>query len=153
MIRTRAMTARLIGTVAFVASAEDPIAEPESKPLPQVALDDLLGLPSDYEVLVQRRLGATAVEWRERFAVARKQIEDAKQRLSKAEEELDQVSQVSSAWQVAPPGSSNPQNSPLSLRLRGDVKSHRKSVESGERELRALEVEAALASVPHEWRQ
>ena len=153
MIRTRAMAALLIGATAFVVSAEDAIAEPDANTLPQVSLDDLLGLPSGYDALVERRAGATEAEWRDRFAAARKQLEDVKQRLSEAEEELDEVSQVSPAWQVAPPGSSNPQNSPLSLRLRGEIKGYRQEVELAGREVRALEVQAELASVPHEWRQ
>ena len=153
MIRTRLMAALVIGATAFVASAEDAVVEPAPDAVPQVALDDLLSLPSGYQADLERRAGATQAEWRDRFAESRNKLEDAKQRLADAEEELDQVSETSSAWQVAAPGSREPQTSPLSLRLRDEVRGQRRAIDLAERELRALDVEADLASVPQAWRR
>lgn len=153
MIRTRVLPVLLSGAIALGAWAQDDAAEPGLQAVPQVSLDDLLGLPTGYEAAVQRRAGATESEWRGRFAASLQQLEEAKQRLAKSEEELDKVSELAPSWQVAPPGSSNPQTSPLSLRLRDDVKRQRQAVELAGRDLRELEVQAELASVPDEWRQ
>ena len=146
------MAALLLGaTVAASATAEDDVA---AEPVPpQIALDDLLSLPSSYRAEAELRAGATQAEWHERFAQGRKKIEDAKRSLAEAEDELGQVSSASSAWQVAAPGGNEAQNSPLSLRLRQDVREYRRAIELGVRELRALDVQADLASVPQEWRE
>lgn len=154
MIRVRLTTALFLIGAAFVASAaEDAPAPPAADPVPEVALDDLLALPSGYEAVVERHAGASEAEWRARFAQARQKLEDAKGLLAKAEAELDRVSETSSSWQVAAPGSSDPQTSPLSLRLRSEVRAHRRAIDIAQRELRDLDVQADLASVPQEWRQ
>ena len=153
MIRTRLMAALVISATAFIASAEDAVVESAPDAVPQVALDDLLSLPSGYRTEVERRGGATQAEWRHRFAESRNKVSDAKGQLAKAEEELDQVSETSSAWQVAAPGSRDPQTSPLSLRLREEVRGQRRAIDFAERELRGLGVQADLASVPQEWRE
>jgi hypothetical protein len=153
MNRTRLMAALVIGATAFVASAEDEVVDATPDAVPQVALDDLLSLPSGYQTEVQRRAGATQAEWRDRFAESRSKVTDAKRKLAKAEEELDQISETSSGWQVAAPGSRDPQTSPLSLRLREEVRGQRRAIDLAEREVRALDVQADLASVPQEWRE
>ena len=137
-------------------TVQDPIdAKPEPPPLdgPLVALDQLLRLPNSFEADVDRRGGATASEWRTRFAEVREQIDDAKLQLARTEQELDQASSSSSAWQVSAPGANDPQTSPLSLKLRQSVKDHRAALDDSERRLRALNVEADLAAVPAEWRE
>lgn len=130
-------------------------ASPDAAPsnAPVVALDQLLRLPNSFEADVDRRRGATASEWRSRFADVRAQIQEAKLQLARTQKELDQASDSSSAWQVSAPGSNDPQASPLSLRLRQDIRDRRAQVEETERRLRALEVEADLAAVPEAWRQ
>ncbi len=153
MIRTGLMAALVIGATAFVALAEDAVVESPPDAVPQVALDDLLSLPSGYQTDVQRRAGATQSEWRARFAESRTKLTQAKQQLARAEEELNQLSETSSGWQVAAPGSRDPQASPLSLRLRDEVRGQRRTIDVAERELRALDVQADLASVPQEWRE
>lgn len=153
MIRIRLIAALLTGAVAWGASAEDAAVEQPVDAPPEVPLNDLLGLPSGYAPEVERRGGATQGQWRDRFVLVRDRIQESKRLLAKAEKELDSVSETSSAWQVAAPGSSDPQTSPLSLRLREEVRGHRESIEVAERELRALDVQADLASVPQEWRE
>ena len=73
--------------------------------------------------------------------------------LAQIEEELDSASESSSAWQVSAPGSDSPETSPLSFRLRQQVKDQRAEILASERQLRALEVEADLAAVPPGWRE
>ena len=132
MIRTRLMATLVMSAAAFIASAEDAVVEPAPDAVPQIALDDLLGLPSGYQVEVERRVGATEAEWRDRFADAREKVEDAKRQLAKIQKELDEVSETSTAWQVAAPGSRDPQTSPLSLRLREEVRGQRWRCRTGE---------------------
>jgi hypothetical protein len=137
-------------------TSRDPVdasPEPAPPPGPPVALDQLLRLPNSFEADVDRRGGATASEWKGRFAGVREEIEDARLQLARTEQELDQVSDSSSAWQVSAPGSNDPQTSPLSLRLRQQIKEQRARIDEAERRLRALSVEADLAAVPAEWRQ
>ena len=152
MIRTRLMATLVMSATALIAWAEDVVVEPAPDDVPQVTLDDLLSLPSGYQVEVERRVGATEAEWRDRFEDARKKLEEAKQQLAKVQKELDEVSETSTAWQVAAPGSRDPQTSPLSLRLRDEVRGQRRAIDIAERELRALAVKADLASVPPQWR-
>ena len=118
-----------------------------------VGLDQLLRLPDGFEADVERRGGATASEWRARFSGARSEIGEAKRKLEEVEKELGQISGSSTAWQVSAPGSTDPQTSPLSLRLRQEVRDQRAAIDEAERRLRALDVEADLAAVPEEWRQ
>jgi hypothetical protein len=127
--------------------------EPAADPGPEVGLDKLLRLPNSFEADIDRRGGATASEWRLRFDKARGGVDEAKEKLVKAEKELDQISGSSTSWQVSAPGASDPQTSPLSLRLRQEVKAHRAEIEQAERELRSLDVAADLAAVPAEWRE
>jgi hypothetical protein len=127
--------------------------EPAADPGPEVGLDKLLRLPNSFEADIDRRGGATASEWRLRFDKARGGVDEAKEKLVKAEKELDQISGSSTSWQVSAPGASDPQTSPLSLRLRQEVKDHRVEIEQAERELRSLDVAADLAAVPAEWRE
>ena len=126
---------------------------PSSTPGEPVGLDQLLRLPHSFEADVDRRGGATASEWRARFTGARDEIDQAKRKLGELEQELGQISGSSSAWQVSAPGSTDPQTSPLSLRLRQEVREQRAAIDDAERRLRALDVEADLAAVPEEWRQ
>lgn len=123
-----------------------PAAEP-------VGLDSLLKLPAGYGDDVETRQGATRREWRERFDRVRTELALAREKLAQTEKELDSVSGQSSTWQVSAPGAATSENSPLSFRLRQDVKNRRAEIKDAERRLRALDVEADLAKVPTDWRQ
>ena len=146
------MASLFLGAAVTAPAAAEEQAAGEPAP-PQIALDDLLSLPTSYQATTERRAGATEAEWRERFVQARKKLEDAKRSLAETEKELDQVSSESSAWQVSAPGGNEAQNSPLSLRLRQDVRQYREAIELGVRHLKDLGVQAELASVPQEWRE
>jgi len=132
-------------------------AEVDARPAPPepapVDLDRLLRLPDGFNAEVERRGGVTAAEWRSRFRQAREHLEQARVELARVEEQLDAASDSSSAWQVSAPGSDSPETSPLSFRLRQQVKEQRADITASERQLRALEVEADLADVPAEWRE
>jgi hypothetical protein len=147
-----------VAGIALVASAEEEEwvvkpQSPEAETAPAVGLDQLLRLPNSYEADVDRRGGATASEWRARFDQTRKDLLAAQKRLVEAESELQEISSTSSGWAVAAPGASDPQASPLSLRLREEVRTQRTQIEEAGREIRALDVEADLAAVPPEWRE
>ncbi len=67
--------------------------------------------------------------------------------------DLGEVAGDSGQWSVAAPGTTpNPENTPLSYKLRQEIRRQREEVERAERRLRALEIEADLAEVPAEWR-
>jgi hypothetical protein len=118
-----------------------------------VELERLLQLPDGFGADVQTRGGATAGKWRARFQRVREEIDTARSELAQVEQQLDSASKSSSAWQVSAPGSDSPETSPLSFRLRQQVKDQRAEIVASERRLRALEVEADLAQVPSDWRE
>ena len=73
--------------------------------------------------------------------------------LAKAQGQWAGAAGGSSAWAVAAPGASpNPENTPLSYKLRQEIRRQREFIERSERKLRALEIEADLADVPEQWR-
>ena len=53
---------------------------------------------------------------------------------------------------MSAPGTTTPENSPLSFKLRVEIKRRREEITQAERELRKLEIEADLADVPADWR-
>ncbi len=120
----------------------------------EVGLDRLLKLPSSMKFEGERRAGATADEWRSRFEQSRLEVETAHQELERAKSELDAIADGSGGgqWQVAPPGSNQTQVSPLSFKLREEIRRGRERLSEAERELRDLRIEADLARVPESWR-
>ena len=55
-------------------------------------------------------------------------------------------------WQMAAPGAkAGTETSPMSYRLRQELRRQREELASAERRLTDLEVEANLAGVPEEW--
>jgi hypothetical protein len=144
----------LLAAAPPVAGATDVDARPGVDPsAPAVDLDTLLKLPKGYGAGVETHQGATKLEWLGRFDTARKNLDEARDQLARVERELESVSGASSTWQVSAPGASTSENSPLSFKLRQEVKEQRVAITEAERRLRTLEVEADLASVPIEWRQ
>lgn len=56
------------------------------------------------------------------------------------------------AWQMSAPGApAGSETSPMSFRLRQELRRQRDELASAERRLTELEVEANLAGVPEEW--
>lgn len=131
------------------ARAETPPAEP--------GLDDLLRLPSDFETKEAARpvAGVSEDEWKKRFSRAEKAIGDARNTLAETRRELDGMAETGGAsqWSVAPPGASGEQStSPLSFKLRQELKRNREALDVAEKALRDLRIEADLAGVPAAWR-
>ncbi|MAG32110.1 MAG: hypothetical protein CL908_14605 [Deltaproteobacteria bacterium] len=120
-------------------------------------LDALLKLPSGFVSERSRPVaGANESEWRRRFDKAVRRLAEAKGALGSTKRELDEIAETggSNQWSVAPPvgGNSTPMNSPLSFKLRQELKRNREELEVAERSLRELRIEADLAGVPQSWR-
>ncbi|MEZ4330171.1 MAG: hypothetical protein R3F35_00315 [Myxococcota bacterium] len=120
-------------------------------------LDDLLRLPNGFETQTAERpvAGASEDEWRRRFTRAERSIIEARERLADTKRELDGMAETGGAsqWSVAPPGASAQQStSPLSFKLRQELQRNREDLETAEKALRELRIEADLAGVPAEWR-
>lgn len=118
-----------------------------------VELDRLLRLPSSMDFDHEQRKGADATVWRGRFREIRQELAAAEHDLEKARGELDQVAATGGGqWQVAPPGSNQTETSPMSPKLREDIRRNRERVEEARRKQRELDIEADLAGVPEAWR-
>jgi len=123
-------------------------------------IDSLLQLPNGFMSERSRPVaGAGESEWRRRFERSVGELAAAKRKLDKTKSELDEVAESGGAnqWSVAPPGGgggggSSPASSPLSFKLRQQLKDDRDAVEQAERALRELRIEADLAGVPQSWR-
>jgi hypothetical protein len=122
---------------------------------PPVALDALLKLPSDAPPLeADAQSGASRKEWEARFSAARADLEEARAALADSQSELEDLAADSAAWQMAPPGASaNAENSPVSFKLRQEIRQRREEVERAEKALTELRIEANLAGVPEDWQE
>lgn len=129
---------------------------PSASPLDtSVELDQLLKLPSSMDFEQQERNGITADAWKARFRESSAEIQAAQAKIGKTMEELDGMSGQagSGQWQMAPPGaSSNTDVTPLSFRLREQLREQRVELEAVESKYRDLEIQADLAGVPDSWR-
>jgi hypothetical protein len=118
-----------------------------------VDLGRLLKLPDSYQQPSENRRGMGQSEWESRFELVRLDLDSAQTALETAQQELGEAAEESSQWSVAAPGTTpNPENTPLSYKLRQEIRRQREEVERAERKLRSLEIEADLAEVPAEWR-
>jgi hypothetical protein len=134
-------------------TVEDPPAVEDAVP-PPVALDSLLRIPDSAPAATPpvRLGGATRREWKGRFEMVRAELRDARRGLERAQQELEGIAAETDNWQMtAPGGSATAEQGPLSYRLRQEIRSYREQLESAERALRELEIEANLAGVPEEW--
>ncbi len=127
-------------------------AERAGQSVPPVSLEELLALPETYRPRLEQRGGATRSEWRERFRVAREEVEAARAGLARAQAELEAHAGTGGDWNLAPPGvGSGLTGDARAGQLRAEIKRYRKELERAERQLRELEVEAELAGVPEDW--
>jgi hypothetical protein len=131
----------------------EPVAP--SQPAPPVAYDALFRLPHDSAPAPAQ--GGAALDrkrWEERFAAVRGELDGARASLAKAQTDLEALAHKTDSWQMAAPGAQpTSENSPVSYKLRQDIRQHREEVGRAERRLRELEVEASLAGVPPEWQK
>jgi hypothetical protein len=127
---------------------------PAADPTPPVAYDALFRLPNDD---APRPAGGAPLDrrrWEERFSAVRGELDGAKSSLAKAQSDLEALAHKTESWQMAAPGAQpTSENSPVSYKLRQDIRQYREDVGRAERRLRELEVEASLAGVPLEWRE
>ncbi len=128
-----------------------PAAEPAAPP---VAYDALFRLPSDRGSQPAPGASVDRKRWEERFTAVRGDLDGTRAQLAKAQTDLESLAHKTDSWQMAAPGAQpTAENSPVSYKLRQDIRKYREEVGLAERRLRELEVEASLAGVPAEWRQ
>ena len=169
-MRLRWIALGLLVALAASASAADDAAPAQSggsaadsKPAagepaqaPPVAYDALFRLPSDTGPAPAPSDETSALDrkrWEERFAAVRGDLDDARAELAKSQSQLESMARKTENWQMAAPGAQpTAENSPVSYKLRQDIRRQREDVGRAERRLRELEVEASLAGVPPEWR-
>ena len=134
------------------AQAEQEDAGASAKP---VSLDSLLKLPRSSPS--EQAEGAPRLnrqEWDQRFADAEKEIADVRAALAASQAELQEMSTESGAWQMAAPGAAaNTENSPVSFRLRQQIRDQREELERAETKLSELRIQANFAGVPQEWQR
>lgn len=130
-------------------SAQEPAAPP-AEAVPK--LDKLLRLPSGVAYDVERKGGAGRLEWKERFADARKDIASAKKEADAVSGKLEKAAVNSDQWRFVPPGGDVTAENQDNIRLRMDLEKRREELARAERRLKDLEVEANLAAVPEDWR-
>jgi hypothetical protein len=145
-----------VGSLVLFSGAVLSEEEPAPPP-PNVSLDRLFKLPSQpvTPAKEQRRVsGATRREWEQRFFTARNDLEDAREALKAAQSELEDMAAKADAWQLTAPGAqATPENSPVSFKLRQDIRGYREDIERYEAALTELRIEANLAGVPVAWQQ
>ncbi|HVH20778.1 MAG TPA: hypothetical protein VNF72_20995 [Myxococcota bacterium] len=154
----RAGLVRFGVTLALLAGAAqaDPAPTPQGSTTgkaPAVGLDSLLKLPPSGASPGEARAGGvTRQEWEQRFAIARGDVAAAQGAIDKAQQELGTLAKGTENWQMSAPGAqANAENSPMSYRLRQELRKQREELSAAERRLTDLEVEANLAGVPEEW--
>jgi hypothetical protein len=144
-------------SVAFlgVAHAElEPGATP-ANPSGEVDLSRLLKLPDSYHrpKPAESRGGAGRTKWKERFGTVQNNLLEARGALDSAKNELAEVASDGGNYAMATPGTTtNPEDTPLSYKLRQEIRRQRELVARAEHKLRELGVEADIAGVPDEWR-
>ena len=136
------------------APAAEPALAPAPEPVPPVAYDALFRLPNDDTPHPAGGAPLDRKRWEERFSAVRGELDGARNSLTKAQTELEALAHKTESWQMAAPGAQQTaENSPVSYKLRQDIRQYREDVGRAERRLRELEVEASLAGVPVEWRE
>lgn len=143
------------GAWAQAADDQDAAAPSSARPTPgaEVALDQLLTLPSDRTFAVEKKGGLTRGEWRSRYGEVRGDL--AKERAAYEQTQAKLEDAAGSAWSVNPiPGSEQDvSRNPVDFQLRTQLRKHRDEIERLERKIRQLDIEANLAQVPDDWRR
>jgi len=137
----------------FPARAEDPSGVATDAVPSPVGLDALLRLPAQDPAPELEQAGAgNRKEWEARFATTRAELEVAREALAASQVELGELASGGNAWQMAAPGAgANAENSPVSYKLRQDIRRQREDVAQAERALTELRIQANLAGVPEDW--
>lgn len=135
------------------AGADRGSAPAEDAAPPPVSLDNLLRLPSGAAKATQpTRGGITRKGWQQRFAGARAELDEARARLARFQQELEALAADVGSYQVsAPGGGTATETGPLSYAKRAEIRQAREDVAAAEKALEELRVEASLAGVPAAW--
>jgi hypothetical protein len=122
---------------------------------PEVPLDALMRLPKSAPATpVETRNEPSRAEWEARFTQARAEIERSRAALAASQTKLEGLASDSDTWQMAAPGAAaNTENSPLSFKLRQDIRRQREDLEKAKHALTELRIEANLAGVPEAWQE
>jgi hypothetical protein len=155
-MRPRFACLAVVALLGAAAQADPPPGSATApKPGADVGLDSLLRLPPTTSPAAEPRAGgATKQEWQQRFATARGDVETARQAIDKAQDELGKMARGTDSWQMSAPGAqagAQTETSPMSYKLRQELRNQREELASAERRLTDLEVEANLAGIPEEW--
>ena len=149
---------RLAG-VAAAQAASDPASEAgtigiaDSPPsTPDVGLEKLLRLPDSYKAHSASKRGVGKEEWQSRFQKIRDDRSEAEGALGKAQIELDGMAKGKSDWSMSAIGGASSETSPVSYRLRQEIRRQNSAIEQADRQIRDLGIEADLAGVPQDWR-
>jgi len=143
----------VVGLVVATTAQAEAGASQATGNAPKVDLGRLLKLPDSYAKPTESRRGMGRSEWEVRFESVRLELAESQAALEAAQTELGNAAGDSSQWSVAAPGTSpNPENTPLSYKLRQEIRRNREIIERNEKKLRSLEIEADLAEVPANWR-
>jgi hypothetical protein len=92
-------------------------------------------------------------EWQSRFQKVRSDRSEAERELGKAETELDGMASDKSDWSMSAIGGASSDSSPVSFRLRQEIRRQKEAIAQSDRALRNLDIEADLAGVPEDWRE
>ncbi len=144
----------LAGVAAAEDEAQDSVAGAEVKSSEggsAVGLDKLLKLPNPSSYVVESPAGSERREWEARFVVADADLEKARNKLRESQAKMDELSETSKGWQMAPPGMQAGENGTMSYQLMQEIRGNKEEVANAERRRRDLTVEASLADVPEDW--
>lgn len=135
--------------------AAGPGAAGDAAPPAPVDLDALFKLPDDADPLRPPSAGGlTRERWEARFAEAHDAVRAAESALADAQRQIEDLASDSQNWQMAAPGAKpTAENSPLSYKLRQEIRRRREEVDRAKRQLQELNTEASLAGVPEAWRR
>lgn len=154
MIKGRNTICCVLGLLASPLVAGSAFGEGEGPAVPAVRLERLFQLPPQAAPRELDALpgGASREEWEERFRLAHGELDAATAALRDAQQELEELASEGGSWQLAVPGAgAGAENSPLSFRLRQEIRGHRESQAEAEAKLTDLRVKASLAGVPQAW--
>ena len=130
------------------------LGEGEAASVPAVRLERLYQLPQQLAPRATQAWpgGADREEWEQRFRLAHRELDEATAAIGAAQKELEGMASGGGSWQLAAPGAgAGAENSPLSFRLRQELRRQRENQAKARAKLTDLRVEASLAGVPQEW--
>ncbi len=128
------------------------ITAPAPRSTPSIGLDRLLRPPGGILAPRPDRApgGRDREDWQRRFAEARTEVRELRVSVDEVQDRMRDAS--SGSYSYSPAGASETYD-PEVLKLRAQLQRDRQSLETAERRLRDLEVEASLAGVPPSWQQ